>query len=297
VSFAPQANYLLICGSLHPEVYQRLCQCGKALEVMPVYVGTRFAELHELGPILVTAPDSFSLLSELCQDDHLRPSASLLYSAVPLGNVLEHMQRFVAPANAHGGVSLLGFGDPLVARYWLDSHQGEELDAVLGPIDAWHVPEYSHSWEPEPPSAWRSFVRVTPAAECREPTAFLDQNQLNALESAARWRLMERLYLMLEMDHANHLLRVDKRQLSQWLDEHLNEAQAWGLFSQRSKAIWIEYSLRWGDGFVQQSDGPYAQWLSHNPDACKLAPELRIHQMDEDCLHINQNPVLNKEVS
>ncbi|MFS2160482.1 DUF4123 domain-containing protein [Pseudomonas sp. Pseusp122] len=288
-----QANFLLIDGVLRPGAIARLYQRGESLDIVPLYMGTRWAGLHDLGPILVSPQGPSSLLDETRANAARQADACLLSSSAPINAVAHHLRRFLAPADVLGGVGLLRFADPLVARYWLGSYRDAHLDAILGPIDAWHAPEIPHAWEPAQPLRWCSSVRTAPAPEWVDTHAQLGDLQLNALDQAARWRFMEQLHSGLEQRHPHALARINNSQLSQWFDERFDEARAWGLASDRSLAIWVEYSLRWGDGFTQRPDGPYQQWLARSPDALTLAPELRLQQMDEACVDIE----LNKEVS
>ena len=292
MSAITQANYVLVDGVLRPDALAKLHQRGEPLEVEPLYSGTRWEALHDLGPLLVWLRGPTNLARETFENATHPPDASLLYSPAPIKAVADHLRRFLAPAHALGGKSLLRFADPLIARYWLGSYEGAHLDAVLGPIAAWHVPESPHTWAQDRPCHWQSFLRAAPAPEWAETHAQLGQAQLRALEHAARWQFMERLYSDLRQSLPQQLASIDNSQLTQWLQDRLDEAQAWGLVSEHSLVIWIEYSLRWGDGFAIRPDGPYQRWLDCTPNALNLAPEVRIQHMDDHCLRIE----MTKEV-
>jgi hypothetical protein len=287
-----QANFLLIDGVLRPGANASLYQRDESLEIQPLYIGTRWQALHDLGPILVSVRGSSNLIRETYENTVQQLDACLLNSRAPINIVADHLRRFIAPPDILGGNGLLRYADPLVARYWLGSYQPTHLDAILGPIEAWHVPKSPHSWDSAKSPDWQSFLRESTAPEWLDGYAQLGERQLNALDQAARWRLMERLHLSAEQSHPALIALINKSQLTQWFDQRLDEAKAWGLASERSLAIWIEYSLRWGAGFTQRPNEPYQNWLAHTPNACNLAPELRIQQMDDDCLHIE----MNKEV-
>lgn len=286
MSSPSQANFLLIDGVLRQDAAASLYQRGESLEVWPLYIGTRWQELHDLGPILVALQGPSNLISEACQNAFQQADSSLLYSRAPMQVVAAHLRRFIAPPDVLGGNGLLRFADPLVTRYWLGSYQETHLDTVLGPIDAWHTPENPHSWELGQPAEWRSFYRVAPEPEWADIYAQLGDAQLGALDQAARWRFMERLNQSFERSHPQRMAQLHKRTRTQWFDQRLDEAEGWGLSSERSLAIWVEYSLRWGPGFTLRPDTPYQQWLADTAGALTLAPELRIQQMDNDCLSI-----------
>ncbi|PHN26821.1 DUF4123 domain-containing protein [Pseudomonas sp. ICMP 460] len=280
------ANFVLIDGVLRPDAIKHLYQRGEPLDIVPLYIGTRWQELHDVGPILVSLQGSSALINDICQSAFQQADASLLYSRAPMPSVAAHLRRFIAPPDVLGGNGLLRFADPLVTRYWLGSHQGEHLDAVLGPIEAWHIPQIPHSWELAQSCEWRSVLRGATPPEWVNTYAQLGEAQLAALDQAARWRFMERLNQSFEQSHPERMAKLDPVSRTQWFDQRLDEADTWGLSSERSLAIWVEYSLRWGTGFTVRPNSPYQQWLASTAVALKLAPELRIQQMDNDCLAI-----------
>lgn len=280
-----QANYVLIDGVLRPDAIAQLYQRCESLNISPLYTHTRWQALQDLGPILVSARSASKLIDETVQSALLQADASLLYSQAPMQQVADHLRRFIERTDVLGGKCLLRFADPLVTRHWLGSYQGQHLDNILGPVDAWHVPETPHSWEPSTMAGWCSFVRTAAVPEWFE--APLGQRQLDALDRAGRWRFVAQLHQHFERHYPAQLSRMDVSGRTQWFNERLDEADIWGLVSERSLAVWIKYSLLWGEGFTLQPHGPYPDWLARTPPAAKLAPELRIQQMDNDCAGID----------
>lgn len=291
MSYPSNANFLLIDGVLRPDAIPSLYQLGEPLEIEPLYLGTRWAELKDLGPILVKPSGSTSLLTRTYQNADQQIDASLLFSRAPISIVADHLRRFIAPSDVLGGNGMLRFADPLVTRHWLGSYQGEHLDAILGPIESWSMPEELHSWGATTSAQWVSFQRKSPTS-WKDNYALLGQPQLDALAQAARWQFIERLHDNFEQYHPRPLSTLDESIRTEWFSQRLDEAQAWGLSSERSLAIWVEYNLRWGAGFSESPKGPYQDWLARTPEAPRLAPEIRIQQMDNDCLDIE----INKEV-
>ena len=288
MSSAPLSNLLLIDGAMRSDAIRDVYRCHEILAIRPLYLNTRFAELHAAGPVLISLAESSPLISETYHRNAHRPDASLLYSTESVDDVTIHLQRFIAPEDRSSGDKvMLRFADPLTTIHWLSSYEGAQRDAVLGPIDAWHVPEHFHTWAPVSPSVWQTFLREAPDPEWDDTLVCLGDEQFSALDHATRWGLRERLNMSLEQNYPRLIASIDKRHRTQWLDDRLDEAREWGLISARGIAIWAEYSLRWGEGFTQDRDGPYHQWLAHMPDVLKLPPELRIQKMDNDCLIVN----------
>jgi len=289
VNNSPHANFVLMDGGLRPDAIKQLYQRGEPLEVIPLYIGTRWQALQDSGPLLIALQGSSGLIHDIRQSAFEQADASLLYSRASMHAIAEHLRRFIAPSDVLGGDGLLRFADPLVTRAWLGSYQREHLDAVLGPIEAWYIPEIHHSWEPAQPFEWLSVLRAAAPPEWVNAYAQLGEAQLAALDQAARWRFMERVNRRLEQNHPTLMATLDSRTRTQWFAQRLDEAETWGLSSERSLTIWTEYSLRWGPGFTLRPNTPYQQWLAGTPGALKRAPELRIQQMDNDCLAIEIN--------
>ena len=140
------SNLLLIDGALRSDAIRDVYRRPEVLAVRSLYLGTRFRELHTLGPILISLADSSPLISETWNRNVHRPDASLLYSSESVDVVARHLQRFIAPQDVRSGDDvILRFADPLTTIHWLGSYQSAQLDAVLGPIESWHVPEHFHT--------------------------------------------------------------------------------------------------------------------------------------------------------
>lgn len=284
VSAAPP--YMLIDGVMMPGAYTTVLHSSGISDLLALYADTPLAEIKNAGPLLVQLSPGCVLLEQMQAFTHQWPArASLLYTTAPTHVLARHLRRFIAPLDVHGGKGLLRFADPLVTRHWLGSYQGASLDALLGPIDAWEVVESPHAWRTDLAHQWRRFERVSVAAQWADSHAVLGLSQLDALNEASRWQYLERLYGHLAEHCPQSLALADHTSLEEWFNARLEEAEAWGLSTYRSKTTWVEYSLHWGAGFATHANGPYQQWLARTPGASKLTPELRLQHMDDDCLH------------
>ncbi|HHQ2636184.1 DUF4123 domain-containing protein [Pseudomonas aeruginosa] len=273
----PGANYLLLDGVLRRDALAELYRSEEPLEVEPLYLGTRWHALLELGPILVKPVPGSVLLASPPGD------ASLLYSPAPLAEVAAHLRRFLAAPDIHGGQGLFRFADPLVAWHWLSSYPSEALAARLGPIRRWQLAEPRQRWLHATPARLVAFDGSDRPPPWEAVHGLLGEDQLNALERAYRWRFKERLQQQLEQDFPEALGHIPLHDLDDWLERCLDGGLEAGLCSERSLAIWVERSLLWGEGFAEDRDGPYRRWLDAHPEAAALAAEIRLQRMDEDC--------------
>lgn len=274
-------NFLLIDGVLRPGAIASLYQLGEPIEIEPLYLGTRWTELNDLGPILVKPQASSSVLRDWQRSQLAHADSCLLYSQASLNNVAEHLRNFVAPTDVNGGKGLLRFADPIVMHYWLSSYGQEHLNHLLGPIETIWTKEPAHTWLPQVAAPITPFSQ-TPAKEVRDKNfAMLGEQQLTALELAYRWQFKERLYAWLNVrDHRTFSL-LSGDQIECWLEHVLDSAKAWGLVSERGLVTWAEICVDWGNDFASNPDTPYQNWLSHNPENGQLAPELRIEALDD----------------
>ncbi|SES17399.1 DUF4123 domain-containing protein [Pseudomonas sp. NFPP19] len=276
-----QANYLLIDGALRPDALVSLYQRGEALEIEPLYLGTRWDELKDLGPILVSAQHASNLISEWQQSPIWQADTCLLFSRAPLRQVAEHWRRFIAPPDVLGGNGLLRFADPRVMHHWLSSYPSEQLSQVMGPVERMWINTPPHSWNPFDSPCLTSFSHSDLSEPRTIPLATLSEEQLTALEQAYHWQFKEQLYEWLNQRDPLTFTRLSSEQIERWLEYVLSSGNAWGLVSERALVIWAETCVDWGKDFATRPQGPYQDWLDLNPEHASLAPELRIEALDD----------------
>jgi len=275
------ANYLLIDGVLRPGALVELMKDDHAAQVNPLYLGSRWSELHNQGPILIKL-DAFSpKVSQWLNEPRKQEDSTLLYSTEPLHVVAHHLRHFLCPPDALGGNGLLRFADPSVGYFWLSSFYDTQLDERLGPIEHWSVGRPTHSWQALPQQNWQTFSRAGAERPWQADFALLDHPQLAALEQAQRWQLEERFYQWLNNRSSPSFFEaMNSQQISEWMQTTIDRGLAWGLTTERGLIIWAETSIDWGSDFVDQPGGRYQAWLNRDPEHARLAPELRIEALD-----------------
>ncbi|MWV14739.1 DUF4123 domain-containing protein [Pseudomonas sp. L-22-4S-12] len=275
---------LLIDGVLRQDATKWIYQSGEPLEVIPLYLGTRWEELQELGPILVALDAWSPLLGAIQHDNALQSQASLISTQAPSTTVAEHLSQFISITDDLGSQSLLRFADPLVTWHWLASYPEQAYKSLLGPISQWNVAVRPPNWAPSTPWEWRAFRPQPDSPTLAHPLSHMTQSQVEALDQAHRWRFKERLYDWLDHDFPNTLRPLAEDARGRWLEQRIQDAETWGLVSERSIAIWLERCAYWGSDFATRPDSPYQEWLRRKPVAQQLPPELRIQALDDDCL-------------
>ena len=189
-----QANYLLIDGVLRPDALKQLYQRDEPIEVAPLYLGTRWAEIMDLGPVLVRTAHPSELIAQWHRHPEQRIDACIFFSNASLKIVSEHLQRFLSPLDYLGHSSLLRFADPLVMHYWLSSYDPEHLNSTLGPIDQLWVQSPLRNWQQNLDPAITTFVNERAQKVSRAHFPLVSERQLQAFESCHRWLFEGRLY-------------------------------------------------------------------------------------------------------
>lgn len=281
MSNVSQANFLLIDGVLRPDAIAHLYQRGEPLEIEPLYIGTRWKELHDLGPILVKLPSSSPLVREWQQNQLVQSDSCPLFSRASLSTVADHLRHFICPPDLNGNAGLLRFADPLVTHYWLTSYGPEQLCQVLAPIETLWVKTPIHTWQSTGDAPITQFSRPHSTDVRDKNFALLGENQISALELAYRWQFKERLYAWLNTRDPQTFSLLNSDQTERWLEHVLDSGSAWGLVSERGLVTWAETCVDWGRDFATRPDSPYQDWLSQAPENGSLAPELRIEALDD----------------
>ncbi|UFI47131.1 DUF4123 domain-containing protein [Pseudomonas savastanoi] len=275
------ANYLLVDGMLRSGAVKQLYRRDEHLEIVPLYLGTRWAGVMDLGPILVHAPYPSRLIEEWHQHPEQRADGCIFFSDAPLKIVSAHLQQFLNPVDYLGNSSLLRFADPLVMHYWLSSYGAEQLSPTLGPIDQLWVQSPLRSWQRSLGSTITTFVNQRPQQTSQQGFTLLCDPQLKAFESCYRWLFEERIHDWVKAHDPQAFVKQSDDQIESWLNQALDSGLAWGLISEYALATWADICHNWGLDFINSPQGHYTSWQTLYPEHQHLAPELRIAALDE----------------
>ncbi|PCC99240.1 DUF4123 domain-containing protein [Halopseudomonas pelagia] len=251
-------EYLLLDGVVYDQALPRLYGRDDDLEIEPLYSGTPWQEVADLGPILVRPGPRSTLLEEVENEPEWRTCAAKLSSSDPMVDVARHLRQFNKLTDTLGNERLLRYADPLVAWFWLNSCGPASLRRILGPIIEWQIVQPQCTWAPQSDICRHVFSSIE--ATDGEPLQKLGQAQMTGLEKAYHWQLKERLYVWLKENQPTDLARLPAEQIDTWLSERLTSADSFGVTSERSIAIWCALSLSQGDDFAAADEGVYQQW-------------------------------------
>lgn len=270
------AHYLLVDGLLKPDALKQLYGRQENLEIEPLYLGTRWVNLKDKGPILVQASEP--LKEAWHSDPQWQGCASLLASHAPLLEIANHLRHFICPPDALGNASLLRFSDPVILHHWLSSFDAGQLQRTLGPIEQLWVAEPRQPWQPGKSIA-TFYGSATP-----EPwaTGFALQGaaQLEAFEQATVFVFQQRLYAFLIRESPDAFAAHSSEQIDHWLEQSLSSGRDWGLVSEFGLATWARYRLALGEDFASRSDGAFQEWLEQQNAPRCTSPEQQLDDFD-----------------
>lgn len=274
-----QANYLLVDGALRPGALAGLYQHHELFEIDPLYLGTRWQDLYDLGPILVKPLPDSSLLSEWLINESLWADSTLIYSPASIEQLAEHLRRFISPSECGAATGVLRFSDPLVAHFWLSSFSGPS-DLHLGPIQHWWVAKPKQIWEPRTQPAWEVFSGHGAGELWDNRCALLAADQRDALAQTQYWQFTGRIHAWISQRNPSLFSGMSSSQVNDWLDSCLQAGRNWGLFTEQGLAIWVEACADDGQDFAIRPKSAFQNWLTLDPVNPRLSPEVRIEAFD-----------------
>lgn len=275
-----RATFLLFDGVLRKDLLPWIYEQEEALEIVPLYLGTRWEELKDIGPVLVQLQDTAGLLAAYESQTELHSVCSMLTSTQPIEILSAHLQQFIQVTDTLGSNSLLRYADPLVLQHWLGSYSPQALAWILGPVDEWRVVAQQPRWQSKAEPVWQRFSSAhTPRVKLGGNPNHLEEPQISALEQAYDQRFQERLDSWIE-DTYPAFRSARLHNWGSWLGDQLYAAREWGLTTERSIATWIDLCIRFGDATLTDTDCLYTKWLKASQGAISAHPDNRIQAFD-----------------
>lgn len=268
-------KYLLVDGVRYNEALARLYRRAEDIQIEPLYAGTPWQEVADLGPILLEPDQNSPLWKEVAEEPEWHTAAAVLTSDASMTQLADHLRQFNQVTDTQGTTYLLRYADPLVAWFWLKSFGADTPIPILGPINQWQIVQTQPAWQPAA-TDWHIFNGAISGGDL--PCNSFGEAQQRALDQAYRWQLKSRLYTCLQINQPAALQRLAEDSLNDWLDSRLSTAEAWGLSSERSHIIWCVLSLTHGDDFATAANGPYESWLRLHQHTAAFTPDQRLQQ-------------------
>ncbi|WGK62405.1 DUF4123 domain-containing protein [Halopseudomonas sp. SMJS2] len=149
-------RYLLLDGVRYEQALERLYRRDEELQIEPLYAGTPWQDLADLGPILLGLHQDSTLWQEVDDEPEWHAAAAILTSPAPMTQIADHLRQFNQVTDTQGSAYLLRYADPLVAWFWLNSFGSDTAIHVLGPISQWHIVRPQVTWQPAD-AGWQVF--------------------------------------------------------------------------------------------------------------------------------------------
>lgn len=265
-------TYALIDGVLHQNAIKELYKSKQPIQVIPLYMGTRFEANHDLGPILVAALEGSTLIDTL--KDTWTESVTLIHSDHYLREVATHLSQFITVTDETGSNALFRFADPVVTWYWLNSYEQNALPDILGPISAWQIQRPKADWQTEQ-AQWDTYTNPN-TAPLQFQINYLNEPQTKALDEAADFRFKNQQYNLLIEKANNPFQDKTEQQITDWLDQVIAGAEANYLNTERGVGIWVDLAADYGQDFLTQPQGEYQTWLAENLQHKPLPLEVKL---------------------
>lgn len=271
-----QYTYALIDGVIRQSAIRELYSRKELLQIIPLYINTRFQANYDLGAILVATQDNSNFINEVKQTWY--NSTSLIYSDQYLPVIAQHLQQLITIQDQLGQEVLFRFADPLITWHWLNSYDNSLLADILAPIQKWQVIRPVQSYFNQQTIIWDEFINPMTDKKGIQINQ-LDTPQHQALEQAYQFKLKQKLYQLIDNSYPHFIkqtLQSDPNQIDQWLTLRINEAQQQSIITEQTIGMWTAMCCEYGNDFATDPKGYYQQWLQANPEQQPLPTELKI---------------------
>ena len=239
-----RALLLIVDRQAEPDPIVQLFGAGLMTEYINLYQGSALDELASIGPWLVRLHDPHAPLIREWLEVPQRHWGWLASTAQPdLKQLAQHWRERML-VDEHGQQSIYRFQDNRVIARHLQALEPAQRPGLLGPFVsalAWN----GHAWQSiDNPAPGPIAVSGTPPwLQIQEPQAITQAIQRHNLE------------LWLWQTHAAELCQlVEKRDFTDWREEQLAQAEAWGWASNESLQFLLAYRLHpdWSDHTLWQ---------------------------------------------
>ncbi|WP_022961981.1 DUF4123 domain-containing protein [Halopseudomonas pelagia] len=258
-------SYLLLDGAQIDNVRKRIYELEPAPEFHLLYQQTRYAELADVGPVLVRAEPSSALLSEF--KSLWEASAGIaLDSSMPESNLVSHLRSLIHLRSNADVVLLFRYYDPRILRTWLASLGEAERARIMGPVANIHLRPSAT----EPVQTYHNPTLTQGQVYDERPWLRLDSDQLALLNAARQQCFDQRL-----IEHVNQwfptcLASADEQERQAWAAQCRSRAAEYGYSSANEVARWAGCVALLGTHFPEAAEHEVFRTLLSQPQATPM---------------------------
>lgn len=251
-------HYLLLDGAQIDDLMQTLYQLEPAPEFHRLYDGTRYAELAEVGPILI-ATDHSSLLSQHFKEHWSTTAGATLNSRAGTDELIQHLTSLVH-ASVSGGVSVLfRYYDPRILHLWLANMDDGQRNTALGPVEQFQL------WAQ---GGRHGFSRSAPSVAQRyadTPWLQLSDEQLASLNQAKQQLFEQALLVHMDTWFPDCLANAATRERQAWVRTCCARANEYGFSAAADIVRWAGLLAICGPDFPEAKEHANYRALLRQP--------------------------------
>lgn len=219
-------GYILFNAVRTGDLLKRLYQWNPGVDCHPLFLGTRFKELLDMSPVVVTVEDQYDPAFRAFLENAQKLWGLLLFSNANKREVVDHLRWLVSVDEPVGKATLLNLSDPQVANALFELYPLHTDNALFGPIE--HVYAIDRF-----EGRWRHHRRLGPPATNAHQTLYrLSEAQIEALDELS----FRAVVINIELHACRHFpefqAQLDSRQRFAYFLEMANGAYERGFHSE-----------------------------------------------------------------
>ncbi len=263
---AGMRHYLLLDGAQIDDLLQQIYRLELAPEFHVLYQQTRYAELAEVGPVLVETGHDSALTRHF--EQHWSASAGVvLTSSAVTEELIQHLRSLVHIQTIGEAILLFRFYDPRILHLWLSDLAGKEQNAVMGPVNEFRLLA-GNTWH-----TYTSNVSVKARCYADTPWLQLDSEQLARLNQAKLGAFEQRLLEHVDAWFPDCLKVASAQERSEWANSCRIQADRYGFSSALEVARWAGFMALLGKDFPEAEEHESYRALLERSD---LQPAARL---------------------
>lgn len=258
-------HYLVLDGAQIDGLLRRIYELEPDPEFHLLYQQTRYAELADVGPVLVRAEPSSNLYAEF--QSHWMATAGVRFdSPMPESSLVEHLRSLIHLRTSGDVVLLFRYYDPRILHLWLESLNDAERAHAMGPIANIQLLD---------PQTGQTQVYQNPTltdgqAYDSAPWLQMDSDQLAQLNMARQQCFDQRL-----IEHVNTwfpacLANVGEQGRQEWAAQCRSQAAEYGYSTAREVARWAGCTALLGSQFPTAPEHEIYRALLTEPQATPM---------------------------